>query len=100
MHAIKILPGNGPEIVKLNSGVQAELAGAPCAKIIDPAGMFYAFVDDTCCFLPGHVLCWRHIVGAQREADFGRLGYTWGVRLYDCVRGFLWGWRRLCKRRY
>ena len=47
MHAIKILPSNGPEIVKLSSGVQAELAGAPCAKIIDPAGMFYAFVDDT-----------------------------------------------------
>lgn len=46
MHAIKLTPGMAPEIVELSNGVQAELAGAPYAVSIDPAGLFFAFVDE------------------------------------------------------
>ena len=46
MYAIKLTPGMAPEIVELSNGVQAELAGAPYAVSIDPAGLFFAFVDE------------------------------------------------------
>lgn len=46
MYAIKLTPGTAPEIVELSNGVQAELAGAPYAVSIDPAGLFFAFVDE------------------------------------------------------
>lgn len=45
MYAIKLTPGMALEIVELSNGVQAELAGAPYAVSIDPAGLFFAFVD-------------------------------------------------------
>ena len=46
MYAIKLTPGMALEIVELSNGVQAELAGAPYAMSIDPAGLFFAFVDE------------------------------------------------------
>lgn len=46
MYAIKLTPGMAPEIVELSNGVQAELAGSPYAMSIDPAGLFFAFVDE------------------------------------------------------
>ena len=46
MYAIKLTPGMVPEIVELSNGVQAELAGSPYAMSIDPAGLFFAFVDE------------------------------------------------------
>ncbi len=46
MYAIKMTLGEWPEIVELSDGVQAELTGATYALRIDPAGLFFAFVDE------------------------------------------------------